>query len=78
MVASVHRQLLDGSDWASAFDNRLGAEVVAKLADMTPRQMHRALELAYAAAASAGRDRLRAEDIPQSTTNAKRPLGFLN
>jgi len=78
VVASVHRHLLDDSDWASAFDNRLGADVVAKLADMTPRQMHRALEQAYAMAANAGRDRLRADDIPESAADAKQRLGFLN
>ncbi len=78
VVDSVHRHLLDESEWAGAFDNRLGADVVAKLADMTPRQMLRALEQAYAMAANAGRDRLRAEDIPQSTDDAKRRIGFLN
>lgn len=78
VVASVHRHLLDDSDWADAFDNRLGTDVVAKLANMTPREMHRALEQAYAMAANTGRDRLRAEDIPQSTDDAKRRIGFLN
>jgi ATP-dependent Lon protease len=78
VVASVHKQLLQGRDWASAFDTRLSADVVAKLADMTPRQMHRALEQAYAAAANAGRDRLCADDIPRPVADSKRRLGFLN
>jgi len=78
VVASVHQQLIHGREWANAFDTRLSADVVAKLAEMTPRQMHRALEQAYAEAANAGRDRLCADDIPRPVAESKRRLGFLN
>jgi ATP-dependent Lon protease len=78
VVHSVHETLRQEFDWARAFDPQLDAGVVARLSDMSPRQMRRALEVGHARAAWDGRRRIRPEDLPDLHDSKRRRIGFID
>lgn len=78
VIASVQRELIHENEWEAGFDHELSAGVMSALAAMTPRDLKRALEGAYAAAAQAGRDRITVKDLAQPPDQVRRTtIGFL-
>lgn len=78
VVASIQSDLISENEWAQGFDHQLAQEVMAALAAMTPRELRRALEGAYASAIQAGRNRIAAEDVARPSDPSHRPaIGFL-
>ncbi len=79
IARSVYRQLRSGRPWGTLFPEELPQAVIERLSSCTPRELSRLLEDAVGRAASAGRQCLLAEDIPNetATTTAKPRLGFI-
>jgi ATP-dependent Lon protease len=78
VIASVQRELINEIEWEAGFDHELSDGVMSALTAMTPRELKRALEGAYAAAAQAGRDRIAVNDIVPPTNQLRRAtIGFL-
>lgn len=78
VIASIHADILHGAEWAAAFDPVLNQGVIQCLCELTPREIRKGLEGAYATAAEAGRRHLIASDVDRSTPATKtRPMGFL-
>lgn len=80
VVASVHRELLSKADWAEWFEQPFSAEVLAALTALSPREVWRAIEDAYASAACSGRRFLIAADVSDNRAPGKqrRPIGFIH
>ena len=77
VVSSVHRRLTATAEWSASFEIGLRENVAAALRALTPREVTRALEDAYAAAAAAGRDHLVPGDVRPSITTVRRHIGFV-
>lgn len=78
VIASVQRELINENEWKGGFDHELSDGVMSMLTAMTPRELRRALEGAYAAAAQAGRDRITVKDLAPPTNQLRRTtIGFL-
>jgi ATP-dependent Lon protease len=76
IVASVHRAMFSDAEWASFFEPTVPMPVMDALTQMTPRQVRRALERAYARAATQGRRQLIPEDVQQEMWRVHR-IGFI-
>ena len=79
VIDSIHRDLLSTADWAAWFEQPLSAEVVTALTALSPRSVMRAIEDAYASAASAGRRVVIPADVRnnRSQTHQRHPIGFI-
>jgi len=77
VIASVQREIIEESDWSAGFDHELSDGVVSALTTLTPRELRRVLEGAYASAAQACRNRITVEDVARSPHQALRTIGFL-
>lgn len=78
VLASVHREMRSEYEWMNGFDIELDDNVMALLAEMTPRELKRSLAKAYALAARAGRRRLAVADLVQSFNGfTAKFMGFL-
>lgn len=79
VVASIHRELVSNADWGGWFEP-LSAEVLAALTALSPREVRRAIEDAYANAACAGRRVVVLADVSnnRSSGNQRRQIGFIH
>lgn len=75
LYASIRAQ----HDWGRRFDDTPSEDVLARLADMAPREMRRAWMTAFGNARLDGRDVVALADLPSAHGGGKRgPLGFMN
>ena len=75
----IHRDLVSTADWAAWFEQPLSNEVVMALAALSPRAVMRAIQDAYASAATAGRRFV----IPADVSDSRAPyrqhqIGFIH
>ena len=79
VVASIHRDLLKDADWGGWFEP-LSAEVLATLTALSPREVRRAIEDAYANAACAGRHVVIPADVSDNRTPRyqRHRIGFIH
>jgi len=75
IALAIYREIRGAHDWGKGFPEVPGAAVVDRLAEMSPREMRRAVLAAFGNAKVAGRDALSAEDV-QEARGAKKRIGF--
>ncbi|EFK95111.1 ATP-dependent protease domain protein, partial [sediment metagenome] len=79
VIASIHNDLLSTADWIEWFEQPLSTEVVSALAALSPRAVMRAIEDAYANAATAGRRVVIPADVSNSRSpHREHPIGFIH
>ena len=80
IARSIYRVMRSTQPWTAPFCEELPKDVLERLADVTPRQLYRALEDAHARAAADGKLHLLPEDIAIQQTgrdNTARRIGFI-
>jgi ATP-dependent Lon protease len=75
IVQSIYRELRESHDWGRRFPEAPADGVVEKLAQLTPREMRRAIQAAFGNAKVAGHDELKPEDV-ESQRVRKARIGF--
>lgn len=79
VIASIHNELLSTAEWIAWFDQPLSTDVVTALAALSPRAVMRAIEDAYANAATAGRRVVIPADVEAShSPRRQHPMGFIH
>lgn len=79
VISSIHRDLVSTADWAAWFDQPLSNEVITALTALSPRAVLRAIEDAYASAATAGRRVVIPADVQESRApHGQRQIGFIH
>ena len=80
IVKSIHRSILESEPWAQSFGASLDPAVIETLANLSPREIRRALIDAFASAASGGRRQILTTDIaikPKAPEEIERRIGFV-
>lgn len=77
IAESLYRRIRGSHDWGRHFEPSLGDDVLSALAEMSPRDMRRALMTAFGNARLDGRDTLRPCDLPDAPPERGR-IGFLS
>ena len=75
IAANLYRSIRADHDWGSRFEAEPRSEVLDRMGEMAPRDMRRAWMTGFGNARLAGRDEVRAEDLPTSATRRTR-IGF--
>ena len=79
VIGSIHRDLVSTVDWAEWFEQPLSNSVVTALAALSPRAVMRAIEDAYASAATAGRRVVIPADVSDSRSRHRQhQIGFIH
>jgi len=80
VIDSIHRDLLSTAEWGAWFEQPLSTGVVTALAALSPRAVMRAIEDAYANAASAGRRVVIPADVrdTHSPSHQRGRIGFFH
>jgi ATP-dependent Lon protease len=76
IARSLYREIRESHDWGRRFPESPPADVVEKLAVLTPREMRRAVQAAFGNAKVAGRCELRPEDIDTGRGARRARIGF--
>jgi len=76
IARAIYREMREAHDWGKRFPPALAAAVLEKLAQLTPREMRRALQAAFGNAKIAGRDQLEPEDIDTQRGTRRQRIGF--
>lgn len=76
IAQGLYREIRDAHAWGAKFPEELAEAVVARLAEMAPREMRRALTGAFGAAKLAGRDALEAGDLLTERSPRRARIGF--
>jgi ATP-dependent Lon protease len=74
----IYRRMVDGAQWGSVFPGELSDELAESLSTMSPRDVEKALHLAFGRAALAGRNQLLREDLQLPEPASRRLIGFLS
>jgi ATP-dependent Lon protease len=75
IALAIYREIRGAHDWGKAFPELPGAAVLAKLAELSPREMRRAVLAAFGSAKIDGRAELGPDDV-QDGRGLKRRIGF--
>ena len=79
VIGSIHRDLVSTADWAEWFEQPLSNEVITALAALSPRAVMRAIEDAYANAATAGRRVVIPGDVSDNRSpHRQHQMGFIH
>ena len=76
IAQALYREIRDAHAWGAKFPETLGEAVLARLAEVAPREMRRALTGAFGAAKLDGRDELRPADLPGDRSPRRARIGF--
>jgi len=76
IAQAIYGEIRGAHDWGRQFPERLGAEVLERLAAASPREMRRAILAAFGNAKLAGHDEIGADDLPDSRSARKARIGF--
>jgi ATP-dependent Lon protease len=76
IAQSIYAEIRDSHDWGRPFPARPAADVLEKLAAVTPREMRRTILGAFGNAKLAGRDELRADDVQDFRAARRARIGF--
>ncbi|MGQ0511154.1 MAG: AAA family ATPase [Betaproteobacteria bacterium] len=76
IARSIYREIRESHDWGRRFPEAPDAAVVGRLAELTPREMRRAVQTAFGNAKIAGRAEMRADDVPDLRGGRRQRIGF--
>jgi ATP-dependent Lon protease len=76
IARSIYREIREAHDWGRRFPEAPEAAVVERLAELTPREMRRAVQTAFGNAKIAGRAEMRADDVPDLRGGRRQRIGF--
>jgi ATP-dependent Lon protease len=77
IALAIYREIRDAHDWGRRFPETPSQQVLEKLAELTPREMRRAVQLAFGNAKLAGRGEMSPDDIQDGGRTARRArIGF--
>jgi ATP-dependent Lon protease len=75
IARSLYREIRESHDWGRRFPEAPDESVVERLAELTPREMRRAVQAAFGNAKVSGRSELSAEDVDLPRARRQR-IGF--
>jgi hypothetical protein len=76
IARSIYREIRNGHDWGRAFPEEPGEATMARLAELSPRDMRRVIFNAFGAAKLEGRDVIEAHDISGRRAGRRQRIGF--
>lgn len=76
IARSIYREIREAHDWGRRFPEAPDAAVVERLAELTPREMRRAVQTAFGNAKIDGRAEMRADDVPDLRGGRRQRIGF--
>jgi len=76
IARSIYREIREAHDWGRRFPEAPGADVVERLAELTPREMRRAVQTAFGNAKIAGRAEMQSGDVPDLRGGRRQRIGF--
>jgi len=76
IARSIYREIREAHDWGRRFPEAPDAAVVERLAELTPREMRRAVQTAFGNAKIDGRAQMRADDVPDLRGGRRQRIGF--
>jgi ATP-dependent Lon protease len=76
IARSIYREIRDGHEWGRAFPEEPGEATMARLAELSPRDMRRVIFNAFGAAKLEGRDVIEARDIAERRAGRRQRMGF--
>lgn len=76
IARSIYREIREAHDWGRRFPEAPDTAVVERLAELTPREMRRAVQTAFGNAKIAGRAEMRADDVPDLRGGRRQRIGF--
>lgn len=76
IAQAIYREIRDSHDWGKTFPPELGEDVLGRLAELSPREMRRAIMNGFGNAKLAGRDEIEADDVMENRAAKKQRIGF--
>jgi ATP-dependent Lon protease len=76
IAQSIYGEIRGSHDWGKPFPEQPAADVLEKLASVTPREMRRTILSAFGNAKLAGRDEIRLDDVQDGRSARKARIGF--
>jgi ATP-dependent Lon protease len=76
IAQSIYGEIRGSHDWGKPFPEQPAADVLEKLASVTPREMRRTILSAFGNAKLAGRDEIRLDDLQDGRSARKPRIGF--
>ena len=76
IAQSIYAEIRGSHDWGRPFPEQPAADVLEKLASVTPREMRRTILSAFGNAKLAGRDEIRLDDLQDGRSARKARIGF--
>jgi ATP-dependent Lon protease len=76
IAQSIYAEIRGSHDWGRQFPEQPAAEVLEKLASVTPREMRRTILSAFGNAKLAGRDEIELGDLQDGRSGRKPRIGF--
>jgi ATP-dependent Lon protease len=76
IAQSIYGEIRGSHDWGKPFPEQPAADVLEKLAAVTPREMRRTILSAFGNAKLAGRDEIRLDDVQDGRSARKARIGF--
>jgi ATP-dependent Lon protease len=76
IAQSIYGEIRGSHDWGKPFPEQPAADVLEKLASVTPREMRRTILSAFGNAKLAGRDEIRLDDLQDGRSARKARIGF--
>ena len=76
IALAIYREIRAAHDWGRQFPEAPSQPVLERLAELTPREMRRAVQLGFGNAKLAGRDEVNPDDIQDGRGMKKSRIGF--
>jgi ATP-dependent Lon protease len=76
IAQAIYADIRNSHDWGRQFPERLGADVLDRLAGASPREMRRTILAAFGNAKLAGRDEVTVDDLSEGRNARKARIGF--
>jgi len=76
IAQAIYDDIRGSHDWGRQFPERIDADVLDRLAGLSPREMRRTILAAFGNAKLAGHDEIEMDDLPEGRTARKARIGF--
>ena len=76
IARTIYREIRGAHDWGRKFPEKPAQSVIEKLAELSPREMRRAVQAGFGNAKLAGRDALSTEDVEPQRGARRQRIGF--
>jgi ATP-dependent Lon protease len=76
IAQAIYREIRDSHDWGKTFPPELDEDVLGRLAELSPREMRRAIMNGFGNAKLAGREQIEADDVAENRAAKKQRIGF--